>query len=119
SLHSEFVGYHSSADNLDLVRPEYLADSLLRCLEIVHVLETNGRYLNLNPKGEPQLGKRGLYRSIAGGTSTEEALLWVLNFSDGDHTLLDISDRSGISYRTILEAADALREAELLREVGT
>ena len=93
-----FSGYHSSADNLELVRPEFLADSFRRCLEIVDVLETNGRYLNLNPKGEPQLGKRGLYRSIAGGSSTEAALLWVLNLSDGEHTLLDISDRSGLAY---------------------
>ena len=114
-----FSGYHSSADNLELVRPEFLADSFRRCLEIVDVLETNGRYLNLNPKGEPQLGKRGLYRSVAGGSSTEAALLWVLNLSDGEHTLLDISDRSGLAYPAIREAAEALREHSLLEEVQT
>jgi aminopeptidase-like protein len=118
SLHSEFPGYHSSADDLDLVRPEYLADSLQRCLEIVDVLETNRRYVNLNPKGEPQLGKRGLYREIAGGPSAEEALLWVLNLSDGEHTLLDISDRSRLPYLDILQAAEALQAHELLAEAG-
>lgn len=111
-----FPGYHSSADNLDFVRPEFLADSFQRCLEIVDVLETNGRYLNLNPKGEPQLGKRGLYRSIAGGSSVEKALLWVLNLSDGEHSLLDISDRSGIPYRAVRDAAEALTAHDLLRE---
>jgi aminopeptidase-like protein len=116
SLHSEFVGYHSSADDLELVRPEYLADSLQRCLEIVDVLETNRRYVNLNPKGEPQLGKRGLYRDIGGGPSAEGALLWVLNLADGDHTLLDISERSQLSYREILEAAEALHAHDLLAE---
>jgi aminopeptidase-like protein len=116
SLHSEFAGYHSSADNLELVRPEYLADSMRRCLEIVDVLETNRRYVNLNPKGEPQLGKRGLYRDIGGGPSAEGALLWVLNLSDGNHTLLDISDRSGVAYREILDAAEALHAHELLAE---
>jgi aminopeptidase-like protein len=113
----KFPGYHSSADNLELVRSEFLADSFRRCLEIVDVLETNTRYLNLNPKGEPQLGKRGLYRSIAGGSSTEAALLWVLNFSDGRHSLLDISDRSGLAYPAVREAAETLQAHDLLAEV--
>jgi aminopeptidase-like protein len=112
----KFPGYHSSADNLDLVRPEFLADSFRGVLEIVDVLETNGRYLNRNPKGEPQLGKRGLYRRVAGGSSTETALLWVLNLSDGEHTLLDVSDRSGLPYAAIREAAEKLVEHDLLEE---
>ena len=113
-----FPGYHSSADDLDLVRPEFLADSFRRCLEIVDILETNARYRNLNPKGEPQLGKRGLYRSVAGGSSKEKALLWVLNQSDGEHSLLDISDRSGLPYAAVREAADALREHALLEDLS-
>jgi aminopeptidase-like protein len=117
SLHDAFPGYHSSADDLNLVRPEFLADSFRRCLEILDVLETNARYFNLSPKGEPQLGRRGLYRTVAGGASTEAALLWVLNLSDGDHTLLDISDRSGLPYRAVLEAAQALQDHDLLEEV--
>ena len=113
-----FPGYHSSADDLELVRPEALADSFRHCLEIVDVLETNASYVNLNPKGEPQLGKRGLYRSVAGGSSTETALLWVLSLSDGQHSLLDISDRSGLPYARVRDAAEALREHDLLVEVG-
>ena len=113
----KFPGYHSSADDLQLVQAEALADSFARCLDIVDVLETNGRYRNLNPKGEPQLGKRGLYRSVAGGSSTEAALLWVLNLSDGEHTLLDIADRSGLAYPAVQEAAEKLRAHDLLAEV--
>jgi aminopeptidase-like protein len=113
----KFPGYHSSADNLDFVRPEFLGDSFRRCLEIVEVLETNRRYRSLNPKGEPQLGKRGLYRSIAGGPSREKGLLWVLSLSDGAHSLLDISDRAGIPYPAVREAAEALRQHDLLAEV--
>ena len=107
-----------TTDDLDLVRPEALADSFRHCLEIVDVLETNTSYINLNPKGEPQLGKRGLYRSVAGGSSTETALLWVLNLSDGQHSLLDITDRSGLPYARLREAAETLRDHELLEEVG-
>ncbi len=113
-----FPGYHSSADDVELVRPEALADSFRHCLEIVEVLETNASYVNLNPKGEPQLGKRGLYRSIAGGSSNEAALLWVLNLSDGQHSLLDISDQSGLPYARLREAAEALLEHDLLVEVA-
>ena len=111
-----FPGYHSSADNLDLVRSEFLGDSFHAVLNIVDVLETNNRFVNRNPKGEPQLGKRGLYRKVAGGSSIETALLWVLNLSDGEHTLLDISDRSRLPYATIREAAEKLVEHDLLEE---
>jgi aminopeptidase-like protein len=112
--------YHTSADNLDFVRPEALAGSLRTYLAVMDVLEGNRRYLNLNPKGEPQLGRRGLYRTTGGddaGRSRELALLWVLNLADGEHSLLDIAERSGMSFEAIRAAADALLEAGLLREI--
>ena len=113
--------YHTSADNLDFVQPEALEESLATYLAVMDVLEGNRRYLNLNPKCEPQLGRRGLYRTIGGddaGRSRELALLWVLNLSDGEHDLLAISERSGMSFAAIREAADALLDAGLLRELG-
>lgn len=113
----EFPEYHSSADDLDLVRPEALGDSFDLYLNVLDVLERNGRYENLNPRGEPQLGKRGLYRSIGGGSNREVALLWVLNLSDGSHDLLAISDRSQLPFQAVCTAADALEEAGLLRRL--
>lgn len=113
--------YHTSADDLDLIAPEALAGSLAAYLRVVEVLEGNRRYLNLNPRCEPQLGRRGLYRTIGGddaGRSRELALLWVLNLSDGRHGLLDVAERSGMPFEAIRAAADALLEAELLREIG-
>jgi aminopeptidase-like protein len=113
--------YHTSADNLDLVRPEALAGSLATYRQVLEVLEGNRRYLNLNPKGEPQLGRRGLYRTIGGddaGRRRELALLWVLNLSDGRHGLLDVAERSGLPFEEIRAAADALLNVELLRELG-
>jgi aminopeptidase-like protein len=111
--------YHTSADDLGFVQPAALAGSLLTYLKVMDVLEGNRRYLNLNPKCEPQLGRRGLYRTIGGdeeGRARELALLWVLNQSDGDHSLLDIAERSGLSFAALREAADALLAAGLLRE---
>jgi aminopeptidase-like protein len=113
----EFPEYHSSADNLDFVRREALGDSFDLCLSVFDVLEQNRRFENLSPKGEPQLGKRGLYRSIGGGSNEERALLWVLNLSDGSHDLLAISDRSGLPFDAVSGAADALEAAALLRRL--
>ncbi|HYG63844.1 MAG TPA: DUF4910 domain-containing protein [Thermoanaerobaculia bacterium] len=118
--YGRYSEYHTSGDNLDFVRPEALAGSLRTYLSVVDVLEGNGRFLNLNPKCEPQLGRRGLYRTLGGdekGREREMALLWVLNLSDGRHTLLDIADRSGMSFAAVREVCEALLEVELLREL--
>jgi len=117
--HGRFPEYHTSADNLDLVRPEYLADSFSKYLAVLNVLENNRKYLNQNPKCEPQLGKRGLYGAIGGQTDgrvSQLAMLWVLNLSDGQHTLLDIADRSGLEFDLIKSIADVLLEHDLLQE---
>jgi len=111
--YGEYPEYHTSADNLEFVYPEYLTDSYLKVRSIIDVLENNRVYLNQNQKCEPQLGKRGLYSSI--GTN-EIALLWVLNLSDGSHSLLDIAERSGFQFKAIKEAADMLLKACLLVE---
>jgi len=117
--HGRFPEYHTSADNLDLVRPGSLADSISRCFAIINVLEHNRTYLNTNPKCEPQLGKRGLY-SVVGGHAearmNELAMLWVLNLSDGMHTLLEVADRSGVAFDVLRRAAQTLFEHGLLKE---
>jgi aminopeptidase-like protein len=115
-----FPEYHTSADDIAFVRPSSLADSLRRVLGAIAILEGNNRYENLNPACEPQLGRRGLYRTIGGlkdESAVELALLWVLNLSDGRHSLLDIAERSGLEFDAVRGAADALIEHELLREV--
>ena len=99
------------------MRPESLADSLDAYLAVLAVLEGNGRYRNTQPKGEPQLGKRGLYGAMGGFPNPGElqmAMLWVLNQSDGGPTLLDIADRSALPFDTIRAAADRLLEHGLL-----
>jgi aminopeptidase-like protein len=115
--HGQFPEYHTSADSLDFVKPEKLADSLSKCLTVLSVLDDNRRYVNNNPKCEPQLGRRGLYRLFGGRAETREiemALLWVLNFSDGGHSLLDIAERSGLSFQSIRKAAQVLEQHNLL-----
>lgn len=118
SQHGQFPEYHTSDDNLEFVRPDCLADSYHKALGLFRVLEANRRYLNLSPKGEPQLGRRGIYKALSGQQRVgfdQMALLWVLNLSDGDHTLLDITERSGLPFEQIVFAARLLEEHGLLK----
>jgi aminopeptidase-like protein len=117
SPNGSYPEYHTSADDLSLVRPSALGDSLWDLLRIIQVIEENRRYVNLNPKCEPQLGRRGLYGQLGGmkdKATLEMAMLWVLNFSDGRHDLLDIAVRSGIPFEQVSKAAEVLLGAGLL-----
>jgi aminopeptidase-like protein len=117
--HGGYPEYHTSADNLTFIRPERLGESLRCGWAILGLLERNRTFINLQPKCEPQLGKRGLYGAIGGqrdGKSRELAMLWVLNQSDGRHSLLDIAERSGLSFDAVFDAASALEQHGLLRE---
>lgn len=120
SVWGTFPEYHTSADNLDFIKPLKLAESLRACAAIVDVIERNQRYRNLNPYCEPQLGRRNLYRATGGNSISTEmnARLWVLNFSDGQNSLLDIAERSGLPFLTIARAADVLQEGGLLSAVS-
>ncbi|MFN7962732.1 MAG: DUF4910 domain-containing protein [Thermoanaerobaculia bacterium] len=112
--------YHTSADNLELVRAASLGESLAVYERVIRLLEADRRYLNLSPKGEPQLGRRGLYRAVGGqgARQRELALLWMLNQSDGEQRLLDIAERSGLPFEALLEAATDLERAGLLSPMG-
>ncbi len=117
--HGEYPEYHTSGDNLELVHPDNLKESFDILLSIIDLIENNRKYINTNPKCEPQLGRRGLYDMI-GGTNRKEkelAMLWVLNMSDGEHSLLDISERSGCNFDLINKVANILKEKDLLRGV--
>ena len=119
SPHGSFPEYHTSADNLEFVRADYLESSLGVYHQVIEVLEYNSVYINLNPKCEPQLGRRGLYSAV-GAVPTQKldqmALLWVLNLSDGSHSLLEICETANLPFREIKRAADALGGCGLLRE---
>jgi aminopeptidase-like protein len=118
SQFGQFPEYHTSADNLDFITPEHLASSYRMICAAIEVVERNCNPINLLPKCEPQLGRRGLYSAVGGdkdGPARSMALLWVLNLADGEHSLLDIAERADLPFRTISEAADILSENGLLK----
>lgn len=116
----EFPEYHTSADNLDFVDPDSLQNTYEKYMKTIFVCEKNDTYLNLYPKGEPQLGRRGLCRTIGGlprNDSTQSAIVWVLNLSDGTHSLLDIAIRAKLRFEDVLQAASSLMNANLIKKL--
>lgn len=112
-----FPEYHTSADNLDFIRPEHLERSLRLVTAILDVLEGDETLVSTQPYGEPQLGRRGLYDDAEGRPLPEPvrmALLWVLNLADGHHSLLAMAERSGLPFAAIRAAADRLVDARIL-----
>jgi aminopeptidase-like protein len=121
SQHGTFPEYHTSADNLTFVTPQALEQSFATLWSVGQVIERDRVCVNLSPKGEPQLGKRGLYEGLGGSADRRQyelALLWVLNQSDGSHSLLDIAERAAMPFEIIARAADALTKAGLLKTVS-
>jgi aminopeptidase-like protein len=117
SQFAQFPEYHNSGDNLGFIKPDCLAESYRMIVDALDILELNRRPRSANPKGEPQLGRRGLYSAIGGEPSSPEhrmALLWIMNLADGQHSLLDIAERSAIPFQVIAKAAGQLCQHGLL-----
>jgi aminopeptidase-like protein len=117
-VHGEYPEYHTSADDLSFVAPQQLGQSLELLEAIIGVVEGDRVFLNQAPYGEPQLGRRGLYRNtgatIMDRQATEMALLWVLSLSDGNSSLLAVAERSGLPFVAVAAAARQLEMAGLL-----
>jgi aminopeptidase-like protein len=122
SVHGTFPEYHTSADNIDFVKAEALNQSYALVAGVLDLLDNNLTYARTDGRGEPQLGRRGLYRAIAGqkqaGGASEMDLLWLLNLADGEHSLLDMAERADVSFWRILAAARLALDAQLIREVA-
>jgi aminopeptidase-like protein len=108
----EYPEYHTSADNLELMKPESLADSFAKILSALCVLEDNKRYIAQVQYGEPHLGRRGLYDK-----AQEYGLFWLLNYSDGKHSVFDIAEKSGVPFAKLAAGVKLLEAVGLLSEI--
>ena len=117
--HGEYPEYHTSADNLAFVGDAELEEAVQAIGEIIEVLEGDRTYVNLSPFGEPQLGRRGLYPTMGGKSASDEvmAMLWTLGYSDGETSLLQVAQRSGLRFADVHRAATSLADAGLLEAV--
>jgi aminopeptidase-like protein len=118
SMYGSIPQYHTSADDLSIITPFSLGESYGLIVDAVDVIENDDVFINTLPKGEPQLGKRGLYASSIGGAATAAvsnmALLWTLNLSDGEASLLDIAERADLPFSLISSAARRLEATGIL-----
>ena len=140
----QFAQYHSSEDNLEFVKKESLLESLKVYLEVVSTIENKEDvpdleikkienltdteiFINTNPKCEPQLGRRGIYRNFGFRRLEVEsdeiekfelAIFWILNYSDGNNSLGYISKKSGISLDILRQTALKLLKCNLLEKVN-
>ncbi len=137
TMYHKFPEYHTSADNLEFVKKEYLIKSFAKYLKIILELEKNynnfkskenlekqkkkndGEFFeNINPKCEPNLEKRGLFNKIIQlDSGTGMGVNWILNLSDGSNSLLDISRISGLEYNLIKKISDILVKHDLLKKL--
>jgi aminopeptidase-like protein len=120
TTYGQFPEYHSSADNLSFISPEKLHEALNVFLLIISIIERNRTFINLNPKCEPQLGRRELYSTIGGKNEKQVdqlTLLWVLNMSDGTKSLLDIAELSNSPFDSIFESAKLLYDKDLIKPI--
>ncbi len=118
--YGKYGEYHTSADNKNFISFESMEESAKMCHRIVNTLMINGRYENLMPHCEPQLGKRGLYPSVGSRKDTAEkveAMMWTLNMSDGTSDLIRISELSGIPVEVLHNSARTLEDAKLLKRI--
>lgn len=115
SVWGTYPQYHTSHDNIHFVRPLALQESLETLVQVVEVIEGNYVPINVVPKCEPQLGKRGLYDSLTDSTD-RMSLLWLLNLSDGSQTLLDIAQKTGIEFQKLLVLGELLGRHTLLEK---
>jgi aminopeptidase-like protein len=117
SKFGEIPQYHTSADNLDFIAPGHLAMSYRLIAETLDVVENDAVYCNTMPKCEPQLGRRGLYGTVGGSkdaAAANMAMLWILNLSDGMHSLLDIAERANLPFAMMRKMARLLEQHGLL-----
>src|SRR5690606_1846453 len=117
--HGTFPEYHTSADDLSFVSIDQLERSYEVLADVLTIVDRSRTMVNLEPYAEPQLGSRGLYRSL-GGTGIPDAqlaMLWVLNQADGSTDLLAVAERSGLPFAAVADVADVLEEHGLLRTV--
>jgi aminopeptidase-like protein len=121
SVHGTFPQYHTSADNPGFVKAQALNQSYEVLASLLDLLDANWMYARTDGRGEPQLGRRGLYRAIAGqkeaGGASQMDLLWLLNLADGKHNLLEMAERAGIPFGRLQKAVRLALDADLIREV--
>jgi len=118
SKYGEYLEYHTSLDNLELVSPSGLEGSYDIYTKMIDVLENNSVYVTTT-LCEPQMSRRNLYHKIShlGWSGFTKLMMDFLAYADGLNDLIDIANIIGKSAYELIEVKDILLKHGLLREL--
>ncbi|MEM8734467.1 MAG: glutamate-1-semialdehyde 2,1-aminomutase [Planctomycetota bacterium] len=118
SIEGGYAEYHNSGDNPSIVSPQRLEESLETLTGICLTLESDVAYRAVDGRGEPQLGRRGLYPhpKASSQQGLQDAITWNLGLSDGETSLTEVANRSGLDPSVLHDAAEILQSEGLLVE---
>jgi aminopeptidase-like protein len=114
----KFPQYHTSLDNLEYVTPEGLAGGFEFIKRCILTLEAN-RYYVVTCKGEPQFGRRGLYRKRNEKAPNVQGRVFrnICSYADGTNDLIDISNIIEMPAFEVAKAVQILVENGILKEM--
>ncbi len=111
----EYPQYHSSLDNLELVRAKQIHETLALYRLLLGKLEARRIYRNRNPNCEVMLSRHDLYpltggaqKPELGGQSELDLILWLLFFCDGKLDITTIAGRLNVTEDALIGIADKL-----------
>lgn len=119
TMYGEYKEYHTSKDDKSVIDFSALEEYVLMLKELANSIELDDYYENQSPYGEPQLGKRGLYPTlmkIEDRGESHKRLLYLLNYSDGKHSVLDIANKMNTTVMSFQKEIEALQKNELLKK---
>ncbi len=116
-VHGKYPEYHTSADDLGFVSVDRVLEAVDAVVGAISAFDELEVPRVVSGRGEPQLGRRGLYRQVGGAVdskSVEMAYLWVLSLADGEHSIADMCVAAGTDEAVLRAALERLRDANLV-----
>ena len=111
----EYPEYHTSKDDLTLISPSGLFggyEALRHCLLCIEHNET----LQVTVLGEPQMGKRGMYKTGSKGRDAGlRKIMNLLAYCDGRQDLLSVAETIGEPMWELSDVVSMLKEEGLLK----
>ncbi len=121
----EYPYYHTSLDNLDYVKAEYIVESLRLHQEVLARLDTERTYRSLISNCEAMLSRHGLYPDTGGARVPEadeptelDLILWLLWMCDGRSGTHGIARTLDVSVDRVHEILTTMEENLLVERLA-
>jgi len=118
--YGEYPEYHTSLDNLeDVVTPSGLYGGYEAIRRSLELLEKNYTYVS-TVKGEPQMGRRGLYPNVSqkGSADNVKVMMDFLSCCDGTRSVLEVAELLNVPAWDLYDIIDLLIKHELIEAIN-